>query len=395
MAYMKKDIQVDLRWITSRSGRLCLLLLVVLLATAMALAVGSDVAPGPTETSHGGRREILRRPTEHVDALGSGLTRVPTPSGTDSAVGDVDRARPTSSPPTSEPPTPHPPTPSPATPKSTSDVPSTGQPTKGETDAPRVLFGILSAPKYAEKRDACRQTWFKYKGYGTQWKAVFLLAGTKDETLMAAMRAEQEQHGDLLVNTTFEDGYYKITQKVSYFVNWAVEQQDFEFDYVVKTDDDSFWQMDLFLADLKTQPRKRLAWAKTRGHYRPHRKPGFKWDMPYSEWSEEQQKKHKFTMMAGAGYLFSRDVAALVAEKARNQAEYPFMRLEDVYHSYLLYRSGVKPRGTGRFMHLKQEKGRCREDFYLQHYVGPIKMKRIWSRVLNKEPLCPAIVARG
>eukprot|EP01063_Lacrimia_lanifica_P030151 TRINITY_DN4747_c0_g1_i2.p1 TRINITY_DN4747_c0_g1~~TRINITY_DN4747_c0_g1_i2.p1 ORF type:complete len:316 (+),score=114.18 TRINITY_DN4747_c0_g1_i2:41-988(+) len=260
-------------------------------------------------------------------------------------------------------------------------------------EEPRVLFGILSAPKYAEKRDACRQTWFKYKGYGTQWKAVFLLAGTKDETLMAAMRAEQEQHGDLLVNTTFEDGYYKITQKVSYFVNWAVEQQDFEFDYVVKTDDDSFWQMDLFLADLKAQPRTKFAWGKQKGQFKPYRTPGHKWELPYSEWSEEQEKKHKFVYVAGAGYLFSRDVAARVAEKVRNQAEYPFMRLEDIYHSYLVYRSGVKwAKGTWKFVNRLVTEQECAEGFYMQHYATPEKMQMYWSRAVNHLPLCPAVV---
>ena len=99
----------------------------------------------------------------------------------------------------------------------------------------RLFLLILSAPSYKDRRDGVR------KGYISVWRGCFeykfLVGRSHNETLDEMVKRENGIHKDILLYP-YEDSYSTLTSKVIWgFYNTT---RDYAFDYLIKTDDDTF-----------------------------------------------------------------------------------------------------------------------------------------------------------
>src|SRR5690349_1177070 len=95
-----------------------------------------------------------------------------------------------------------------------------------DTPPPAILIGICSCHRYAERRQAVRNTWLR--SLPEDMKALFFVG--------RAPGLECEEPG--LVQLPVSDEYGQLTVKVLAFYRYALEY--FSFDYLFKCDDDTY-----------------------------------------------------------------------------------------------------------------------------------------------------------
>lgn len=104
-----------------------------------------------------------------------------------------------------------------------------------------------SAPENKERRDAIRETW---GGKRDDVKLFFMIGVAKNQTLQGNIRREYQKHSDI-IQGNFLDSYKNLTYKfimgfkfVIYFCSRAK--------FILKTDDDTFVNMPVFMKYLKS-----------------------------------------------------------------------------------------------------------------------------------------------
>ena len=103
----------------------------------------------------------------------------------------------------------------------------------------QLLFLVMSTPddKGIRRRALARKA--IYKDYSNQRITVKFVMGTKyigTEALIKQLESEQREFQDLVLLADHVDTYYKLPSKVISSIQWAVENE--QFDYLVKTDHD-------------------------------------------------------------------------------------------------------------------------------------------------------------
>ena len=106
------------------------------------------------------------------------------------------------------------------------------------SQAVQLLFLVMSTPddKGIRRRALARKA--IYKDYSNQRITVKFVMGTKyiTEALIKQLESEQREFQDLVLLADHVDTYYKLPSKVISSIQWAVENE--QFDYLVKTDHD-------------------------------------------------------------------------------------------------------------------------------------------------------------
>ena len=228
------------------------------------------------------------------------------------------------------------------------------------TQSVRLVMGVLSAVGNQERRQAVRQTWFKYaggaagtsgrarmdasassssNGHEPTWAGVFIV-GFPPKRHEAALRAEMEEYGDIII-AQVADTYQSLTLKVLALLRFASDH--FPGAYVLKTDDDTFVAADRALDVLDAAPpgcfylgaqqklNEQLTWD-----------PNNKWYVPPDEFPFGQNVLY----MQGGAYVLSADLARGVADMAA-QPDFtlPFPSagfLEDASIGVLLAQNGMQ-----------------------------------------------------
>jgi len=129
------------------------------------------------------------------------------------------------------------------------------------------------------------------------------VADKKDEDRLIE---EANRHGDIH-RTDCDEGYLQISQKVLSFIAEAVEA-GYEFDYILKGDDDTWFQMDQLAKELEHKPRKLFYWGNMYTN-----NPRFK--DPADTWYEPNYYSDYYPTYAtgGTGYVLSVDLAKWIA----------------------------------------------------------------------------------
>ena len=204
-----------------------------------------------------------------------------------------------------------------------------------------VVALVLSSPTNHDRRHTIRSTWMQQRATvghsataGTssnnnkqqlRLTSRFLL-GTKDmdPNTLNTLQREQDMFQDILLIPQIADSYYQLSEKVLYGIRWT---SGLEFDYLLKTDDDSYVRVPKLVKALRHRgcPRS-LYW----GYFMGFAKPLYtgKWKEP--DWF---LCPNYLPYAMGGGYILSEDVVRVLGKLADRLKLY---RNEDVNMATLL-----------------------------------------------------------
>ena len=222
----------------------------------------------------------------------------------------------------SQPATPAPRAPASSSPSSHSD-PIQPQEAGGDAGCPsrhlHIFVLILSAPKGTLRRNAIRGTWLHQ--YSTNNGAVTItprfVVGTQGisaEELASGLEKENGSFKDLLLLPFLRDSYSNLTAKVLLGLQWAMEHV--QFDYVIKTDDDSYVRLErLVLALERLHCPEKLYWGYFMGYAFPEAS---------GKWRERGWFlcPHYLPYAMGGGYVLSRKTVSLLSHFSHRLKQY-------------------------------------------------------------------------
>ena len=243
-----------------------------------------------------------------------------------------------------------------------------------------LLVLVLSAPNNKERRDIIRYSWKNsYTEQGKQFLTKFVVGTYKLRVEeIASIDAEMKQHNDMLLLTDHLESYTNLTRKVLQAFVWA--DQNVDFSYLLKTDDDSFLKLDTIESELKarTSP-KPLYWGSVVIGNPPTKK---------GQWKELNWKlgRHYLPYVAGGGYILSRDLVHLIV---RNADAVTLYKNEDVSVGVWVAPFKLERKGDKRFSSLaiSFDKSKC-STYLLIHHQSVEAMKESHELMKTKSVLC-------
>lgn len=176
----------------------------------------------------------------------------------------------------------------------------------------RLVVLVLSAPENSERRDVIRKTWLSQKP--SEVRSIFAVgtASLAPEQIQT-LESEAKKHVDLLLLPKLHDSYGTITKKVLLSLIHAHESYD--YDFLLKADDDSFALVDQLLKYLNRWQakgsKKELYWGYFNGRARVKRSGPWK----ESDWF---LCDYYLPYTLGGGYVLSYNLVKFVAENADN-----------------------------------------------------------------------------
>eukprot|EP01102_Stenamoeba_stenopodia_P002237 TRINITY_DN1201_c0_g1_i1.p1 TRINITY_DN1201_c0_g1~~TRINITY_DN1201_c0_g1_i1.p1 ORF type:complete len:525 (+),score=107.45 TRINITY_DN1201_c0_g1_i1:119-1693(+) len=179
---------------------------------------------------------------------------------------------------------------------------------KESRDPPlKVFVAIMSGFANKETRQLIRETWASEKLLrDNQWATIkFALADTKfenDTTLLQQLRDEEKEKGDLIFFEGVKDHYLTLSDRLEVMVRKIT--LDFEFDYFLKTDDDTYIHLSHLYSVLHYLPRTKIYWGEMV-------KSGKVITQADRLWHNPEYLKlniHYAIYALGAGYIVSRDI---------------------------------------------------------------------------------------
>eukprot|EP00850_Spirogloea_muscicola_P007149 SM000035S13129 [mRNA] locus=s35:662104:665772:+ [translate_table: standard] len=249
------------------------------------------------------------------------------------------------------------------------------------TAGAELFVGVASMPEHLDLRDAARRTWMLEPLVHQGKVAVrFFVALHASARVNLEVRKEMELFGDVELLPHL-DTYHLITKKTVAICTFAVRNTSAK--YVMKMDDDSIIRVAEILSRVKNiHQGGSLLYGHLEGKFKPIRNKD-KWWVSREEWSKD---KYKFTWAHGPGYIFSRDIATYVCDRAHSGKLRLKKSIEDVvFASWLLdYPKPVQFVNTDRFV----VEG-CRVFYLLAHYLSADQMICMWQKLASGEgPLC-------
>eukprot|EP00698_Gefionella_okellyi_P006413 TRINITY_DN15764_c0_g1_i1.p1 TRINITY_DN15764_c0_g1~~TRINITY_DN15764_c0_g1_i1.p1 ORF type:complete len:298 (-),score=32.24 TRINITY_DN15764_c0_g1_i1:110-976(-) len=192
----------------------------------------------------------------------------------------------------------------------------------------QVVIMVDSAARYADRRAAIRSSWFRFLHDASPFLAdvqanvaVKFVVGI-DPDVQHVLEAEILQYGDI-VQVDVIDSYDTILRKLLRFLPWVASEYDFEF--FMHADDDSFVRLDLLLEVIKGLPRQKVWWGymwnlpgSTR-ITRPLRNPAHKSYMPVEQHADNSPYP---TFASGCGFLLSADLTLWLMINAEALPDY-------------------------------------------------------------------------
>ncbi|XP_017290073.1 beta-1,3-galactosyltransferase 6 isoform X1 [Kryptolebias marmoratus] len=161
---------------------------------------------------------------------------------------------------------------------------------------------ITTGPKYTERRSIIRSTWLAKRDSDVLAMFVVGTQGLSSEDLQN-LNTEQGRHKDLLLLPDLRDSYENLTLKLLHMYSWLDQNVDFKF--IFKADDDTFVRLDLLKDELKGKEPSRLYWGFFSGRGRV--KTAGKWRE--SSW---ELCDYYLPYALGGGYVLSADLVRYV-----------------------------------------------------------------------------------
>lgn len=169
-----------------------------------------------------------------------------------------------------------------------------------------IVILVLSAPGGVVRRNAIRGTWLHNYHSGMLKVTSRFLIGTRNllKEKIGNLTVEQNQFGDLLLLDGLKDSYSNLSAKVLLGLKWAHQTQ--KFDFLIKTDDDSYVRIDKVAKNLQQMNCDDLLyWGYFMGHAVPE---------PSGKWAEYNwfNCPHYLPYAMGGGYVLSSRLVSLI-----------------------------------------------------------------------------------
>lgn len=245
-------------------------------------------------------------------------------------------------------------------------------------EVPTLIVFVTSAPGHKSSREAIRETWglrsyLKHRNI----KLLFLLGRSNMNTEISA---ESQVHGDI-VQGDFVDSYGNLTLKSVMMLHWT---QSFcpSVDYIMKTDDDVYVNLDNLLPHLQHTMYKERRWIQ--GCIKRHAAVPARTvnGVPVGPVDERTMPRAYPAFVAGAGYVISGD---LVADLLAASAQVKWMPVEDVFVTAKCAAiAGVVPETDDRFSCGRGVQEPCEmRHMFTGHGMTAELMRRVWDAMLG------------
>lgn len=186
-----------------------------------------------------------------------------------------------------------------------------------------VVITVHSAINQSERRGAIRDTWLSdsmvsMTDFTVQYWFIIGARGISQSDLHL-VQLEQNKFNDLLILYGVENGYHDLPYRTLHSLTYL--DKNYQFTYLLKTDDDMFINTPMVLQELKTiRPKTRLYWGRF-ACQNPPIKDG-KWKEERWHWCDVY-----YPYAYGGMYVLTHDVVSIISDNA------PFLQLyscEDV-----------------------------------------------------------------
>ena len=118
-----------------------------------------------------------------------------------------------------------------------------------DASQPQVLIAVQSGPKNKDLRSEVRRTWgHACRTLHSSWCTVIFVLGqfdpSFDPSLQTDLENEAQEHRDIL-QESFQDSYNNLTLKTIFILKYYAQNSDtLGNKFLLKTDDDSFVQLE-------------------------------------------------------------------------------------------------------------------------------------------------------
>ena len=148
----------------------------------------------------------------------------------------------------------------------------------------KSIFKNKLAHPYLKARSAIRQTWANISELPRNVKVVFILGQADNATQQFKIQEESNKYGDI-VQESFVDTYQNLTIKSLMLLKWF-EQNCHQTQYVMKSDDDMYINLQKLNDLVKTNHDPYLLVGNLRRNVAPIRRSQSKWHVPYHMFPE-------------------------------------------------------------------------------------------------------------
>ena len=186
-----------------------------------------------------------------------------------------------------------------------------------------IVFVIPTLPKKREIRDHIRKTWANVQSWSLlkeeeavkkKIRVMFVCGSLSSKNYSAEFREEVSKNDDMFIIKNITEGRNALRYKVMWGMRYS--HQHYNFEYLVKTDDDVIVNLPKLISDLSKFPR---------GYYYLGR-CGNNVGKPPQHWH----------YCSGGGYVLSRDLITEIVNLPE-KVHQPIMRPEDVFTGWLVW----------------------------------------------------------
>lgn len=239
-----------------------------------------------------------------------------------------------------------------------------------------LMVLIISSPTKAGTRRAIRETWLSTNMDSRVLH--FFIIGSRGLTteVLQEIETERSTYKDIVVLDSVSESYESLTGKVLASLQWLVS--NYEFDFVLKCDDDTYVRIPPLLDALAKQPQRLLYWGFFKGGANVFRK---------GKWKEEDWFlcDTYLPYARGGGYILSSDLVQHLVSSASLLQHY---RSEDV--SVGLWLSPLKIHRVHDVRFDTEYKSRgCFNSYLITHKQSANEMREKHSHLDRTGKLCP------
>jgi len=240
-----------------------------------------------------------------------------------------------------------------------------------------LLILIMSSPDDLEIRETVRRTWLKLSMKGPSYFRAIFPIGIKniEEEKLSKLKAENETFGDLVYLSEVTESCEKLAKKTAESINYGVK--NFDFEYLLKVDSDSFVRVGAVLKSLRDIAHPRLYWGFLDGRAKPFRT---------GKWKEVDWMlcDRYLPYQLGGGYVISYQLAAYISKNLKLLKYYVS---EDVSVGVWLAGVDTKYVHDPRFDTEFQSRG-CNNEYLITHKKSPKQMVALFANLQQTGRLC-------
>jgi hypothetical protein len=233
-----------------------------------------------------------------------------------------------------------------------------------------LVIGVISALENVDRRNAIRRTWGQLLSRRDIEGVVDLrfVVGEGNSTAVSDI-----DFVDLL-RVPVRDSYRNVIHKVLHFCSWAC--QHFEFDFLMKSDDDAFVALPWLLMALAKLSSRYQVYL---GHFwtgPPIRDANHRNSLPSSSYPFDALHPYAH----GASYILSADLVSYIQRNERTLLPglLPGGNVEDIQVGLWLFSLGVVPRHDHRFSDYLH----CHRNSIVLFDLSPALMAAAWHQFL-------------